>query len=91
MFFEGTSIIPDGIAPYTIIERDGMKIGIIGTMGYGLERSIATSKIAGYEFADPVPIISEYAYHLRTVENVDIVLVVSHDSGNLNDKKDCRS
>ncbi len=84
VYLEGTTTHPDGIEPYTIIERSGLKIGIIGTMGYGLESSIATSKIAGYEFASPVPIIESYAYHLRTVENVDMVLVVSHDSGNLN-------
>lgn len=53
-------------------------------MGFGLEYSIAASKIAGYDFASPVPIIEEYAYHLRTVEMVDIVIVVSHDSGNIN-------
>lgn len=85
VFFEGTSEHPPGIQPYTIIERDGISIGIIGTMGYGLERSIATSKITGYEFAEPVAIIESYAYHLRTVENVDLVLVVSHDSGNINE------
>ncbi len=85
VFYEGTSTIPDGIEPYTIIERGDQKIGIIGTMGYGLESSIATSKISGYEFGEPVAIIEFYAYHLRTVEDVDLVLVVSHDSGNIND------
>ncbi len=84
VFYEGTSTIPEGIDPYVIIERSGKKIGIIGTMGYGLENSIATSKIAGYEFGEPVAIIKSYAYYLRTVENVDLVLVVSHDSGRLN-------
>ncbi len=84
VFLEGTEIIPDNIEPYTIIERGNVKIGIIGTMGFGLEYSIAASKIAGYEFASPVPIIEEYAYLLRTVEMVDIVIVVSHDSGNIN-------
>ncbi len=84
VFIEGTSVNPDGIEPYTIVELNDLKIGIIGTMGYGLERSIATSKIEGYEFAEPVPIIEEYAYHLRTVENVDLVFVVSHDTGDIN-------
>ena len=85
VFYEGTSENPEGVEPYTIIERNGVKIGIIGTMGYGLESSIATSKITGYEFAEPVAIIESYAYHLRTVENVDMVFVVSHDGGNIND------
>ncbi len=85
VFYEGTRDIPEGIDPYVIIERAGLKIGIIGTMGYGLESSIATSKITGYEFAEPVPIISDYSYYLRTVEKVDMVFVVSHDSGSINE------
>ena len=85
VFFEGTTNMPDGIEPYTIINRAGLKIGIIGTMGYGLESSIATSKITGYEFAEPVAIIESYSYYLRTVEEVDMVFVVSHDSGRIND------
>ena len=85
VFYEGTSTIPDGIEPYTIIKRAGLKIGIIGTMGYGLESSIATSKITGYEFAEPVAIIESYSYHLRTIEDVDMVFVVSHDTGRIND------
>ncbi len=85
VFYEGTNDIPNGIDPYVIIERAGLKIGIIGTMGYGLESSIATSRIAGYEFAEPVSIIKEYSYYLRAVEEVDMVFVVSHDSGDIND------
>ncbi len=85
VFYEGTSDIPNGIEPYTIIERAGLKIGIIGTMGYGLESSIATSKITGYEFVEPVNIIKSYSYYLRTTEKVDLVFVVSHDSGNINE------
>lgn len=86
VFFEGTTDIPDGIEPYTIVERGGLKIGIIGTIGYGLESTISYSKVLGYEFAEPVAIIESYAYHLRTVENVDMVLVVSHDKGNINER-----
>ena len=84
VFYKGTTTIPEGIDPYTIIERGNIKIGIIGTMGYGLENSIATSKVEDYEFAYPVPIIESYASYLRVSEGVDIVIVVSHDSGNIN-------
>ena len=82
IFYKGTTTIPDYIDPYVIIERGDVKIGIIGTMGYGLEYSIATSKIEDYEFALPVPIISDIVYEMRTELDVDIVLVASHDSGN---------
>lgn len=84
VFLEGTTTIPDNIDPYTIITKGDVKIGVIGTMGYGLEYSIATSLIDGYEFAYPVPIIEQYATELRTVENCDIVVWVGHDSGDYN-------
>lgn len=84
IFHKDTADIPQGIDPFTIIERGGHRIGIIGTMGYGLERSIAESRIAPYEFADPIPIIKSYTEHLRTEENCDVILVVAHDSGYIN-------
>lgn len=85
VFLKGTTTLPDHIDPYTIIEKGDVKIGVIGTMGYGLEYSIATSKVADYEFAYPVPIIEEYAIHLRTVEECDIVIWVGHDTGSINE------
>jgi 2',3'-cyclic-nucleotide 2'-phosphodiesterase (5'-nucleotidase family) len=75
----------DGIDPYTIIEKNGHRIGIIGTMGYGLEHSIAESKIAPYYFANPVPIVANTAEYLRSVELCDVVIVVAHDPGTSND------
>jgi 2',3'-cyclic-nucleotide 2'-phosphodiesterase (5'-nucleotidase family) len=84
IFLEGTNNLPDYVDPYTIITKGTHKIGIIGTMGYGLESSIATSKITGFEFADPIPIIKEYTSYLRTEENCDIIIVLAHDSGAIN-------
>ncbi len=81
IFYKNTTTIPDGIEPYIIIERGDLKIGIIGTIGYGLEGSIATSKIEDYEFGSPVAIIRDYAYLLRTTMDVDIIIVSSHDTG----------
>ena len=31
----------DGFEPYTIIEKSGVKVAVIGTVGFGLESSIA--------------------------------------------------
>ncbi len=85
IFYAGTTDIPDGIEPYTIVQKGEHKVGIIGTMGYGLEYSIAESKITGYEFADPMTQIEYYSHYLRTVESCDVVIVVSHDVGEIND------
>ena len=81
VFYKDTTNIPEHIDPYVIIERGDLKIGIISTIGYGLEYSIATSKVEDYEFASPAQIIKDITYELRTEQDVDIVLVASHDTG----------
>ncbi|MFW5842206.1 MAG: bifunctional metallophosphatase/5'-nucleotidase [Bacillota bacterium] len=77
--YKDTDTIPEGLEPYTIVERDGLKIGIIGTIGYGLESSIARLRVEDYEFLNPVPIVSELATKLRTEDDVDLVVLLSHD------------
>lgn len=84
VFLKGTTDLPDFVDPYTIVQKGDLKIGIIGVIGYGLESSIATSKVADYEFAYAVPIIEEYATYLRGTEGCDVILVVAHDSGGIN-------
>jgi 2',3'-cyclic-nucleotide 2'-phosphodiesterase (5'-nucleotidase family) len=78
LFYTGTETRPVGIEPYTIVTRGDLKIGIIGTIGFGLESSIATSRVTGYEFRDPVTYVSYYANYLRTIEDVDLVLAIDH-------------
>jgi 2',3'-cyclic-nucleotide 2'-phosphodiesterase (5'-nucleotidase family) len=73
---------PENILPYDIIIRDGKKIGVIGAMGFGLESSIATSKINGYTFTDPVEQIKKDAHTLRTSHDVDVVIAVIHGANN---------
>ena len=78
LFYVDTETRPEGIEPYTIVTRGELKIGIIGTIGFGLESSIATSRVTGYEFRDPVTYVSYYANYLRTNEDVDIVIAIDH-------------
>jgi len=82
-----TASLPSGIDPYVIIERKDLKIGVIGTIGAGLESSILASAVDGYQFLNPVPIIKDTAHYLRTEENVHVVLLLTHDTGlSLNDQ-----
>ncbi len=69
---------PDWIEPYTIVESNGIKVGIIGVMGMGLESSILTSKVENYEFRDYVPMVAEYAAELRT-KGCELVVVAAHE------------
>lgn len=76
-----TNEIPTHIKPYTIITKLDQKIGIIGTIGYGLESSIAQSRIDNYEFLEPTKVIKDLTKELRTQQGVDIIIVLAHDSG----------
>lgn len=78
IFLKNTTQRPDFIDAYQIVRKGRLKIGIIGLMGYGLEGSIATSRIQDYEFADPIYWAEHYATYLREEEQVDIVLAVVH-------------
>lgn len=83
-FYQGTEDLIEHIDPYTIIERGDIKVGVIGTIGYGLESSIAYSRVEGFVFASPTQYIEELSTHLRVNEGVDYVFVLSHDVGDLN-------
>ena len=79
IFYKETDSLVDGIKPYTIVEEKGLKIGIIGYMGEGIESSIATAMIEDYYFADPYENITLYTKKLRTEEMCDIVIISGHD------------
>ncbi|HEU4964018.1 MAG TPA: S-layer homology domain-containing protein, partial [Bacilli bacterium] len=83
----GANIIDDATGervewakPYTIVERDGLKIGIIG---FATPETATTTKydnIKGLTFADPVPLAKELSAELRE-QGCDIVIVTSHLPG----------
>lgn len=79
IYYENTTTRPDWIKPYTIVEQDGLKVGIIGVIGYGQESSILTRYAKPYDFAEPLPIIREWAGYLRNTMNCDSVVVSTHD------------
>lgn len=82
---KSTNEMPKGLKAYQIVERGGLKVGIIGYMGYGNESDIAVSMISNFYFAEPVKIVAEYAKKLRTEENVDVVIVVGHEGNDSNE------
>lgn len=78
VFYEGTTTRPDYIDAYAIIPKGDLKIGVVGTMGYGLESSIARSRIEGYQFANPTTWTNYYINLLIEDFDVDAVFVVTH-------------
>lgn len=84
VFHKGTLDMPEGIDPYVILERGQLRIGIIGIIGYGLESSISRQYVEDYEFAEPLNIVKETTAYLRGEEDVDVVILLTHDAGYVN-------
>ena len=80
IFEKGTNKPVDWCDPYVIVEKGGYKIGIIGAIGSELESSIATNRIAPYEFKDPLPLIKEYSKILREELGCTLVVLSVHDN-----------
>ncbi len=64
--------------PSTIIEKSGVKIGLIGAIGASLESSISTSYLEGYTFSDSQTLIQNEIDYLNE-EGCDIITVLLHD------------
>ena len=64
--------------PYAVIERQDIKIGIIGVLGADLTNDILGSIIAEYEFIDPLPVIKKHSRFLRGELGCQVVIVVAH-------------
>lgn len=67
--------------PYTIVEKKGVKIGIVGTGAESLPTDITYSVSKYLEFTDQVETVKEYSDLLKTEENCDIVVLAAHDGG----------
>ncbi len=64
------------IRPYAVIERDGIRFGVIGLMGYDAAKYALDP--GGVVFADPIETAKSTAGLLRTRKSVDVVIALSH-------------
>lgn len=77
--YKSSSTMPEWLDEYTIVENNGLRVGIIGVIGEGLTSSINAEFVENYIFKDPVPIVERLATTLRTTEDCDVVVVATHD------------
>ena len=64
--------------PYTMIQRLGIRIGIIGTIGPSLESSILQSAVEHYNFVPYGNLVQDAAQFLRD-EGAKLVILLNHD------------
>ena len=65
------------VKPYTIIKRNGYKIGIIGVTVY-LKGVVSQEAVAGLEFENPIPLVNDWADFLKNKKHCDLVICLSH-------------
>ena len=92
--YKGAKLYPDDqlrklfdngvILPYSVTEKNGIKIGLFGLLGVDADESIAS--YYGVEFNDQKKVAKETAKYLKEVEKVDLVIALSH-SGVWKNKK----
>lgn len=69
---------PEWVKGSTIIERDGFKLGVIGTIGESQYSSITASFVVNYEFADQHDYVVKEAQNLKE-QGANMILWASHE------------
>lgn len=80
-FYRETGERPEYIEPYTILEKNDFKIGVIGAAQKNMNSSITGSVSSAFSFPDPTQYVKEYSYQLRVEEKCDLVVAAFHDGG----------
>jgi len=65
----------------TIIQKGGVKVGVIGSIYKDISSSISASAIQDIEFTDDAPLVEAEAERLKVDEECDLVIVETHQGG----------
>ncbi|MCH5180932.1 MAG: 5'-nucleotidase C-terminal domain-containing protein [Erysipelotrichales bacterium] len=72
----------DWAKDYKIVERDGIKIGIVGWISSSCKDDISTPIIKNHIFQTPTSSVINIAKKLRSEEKCDLVIAMGHDDNN---------
>lgn len=77
IFYEGTDF--DFCQAYTILQKDGFRIGVVGAMGVdAFTNAINPAHRRGVEVRTVAPIVQRYVDRLR--DEVDLIVVLTHQN-----------
>jgi 2',3'-cyclic-nucleotide 2'-phosphodiesterase (5'-nucleotidase family) len=74
----GTNDHPDFVKPFSILERDGVKIGVLGLSFLDTPRTTLAKHVAGLEFQAYVGTLKRYVPEMKKA-GADVVIVLFHD------------
>ena len=78
IFDKRTGNLASFAQPYVMLEKQGVQIGVIGTIGASLESSILASAVMDYDFVPFTQIVNDHAQTLRN-QGADIIVLINHD------------
>ncbi len=67
---------PEGVLPYTVLDADGIKVGVLGLTYHDLATIVLRSAIEGLRSLPPVETVKRYMPELRRA--CDLIVVLSH-------------
>lgn len=74
----GTREHPEWVRPWTMLERDGVRVGVIGVVTRETPRIVMADRVAGLEFGPEHEAIDRYAREARGA-GADFVVVTMHE------------
>ena len=72
---DGTHLLP----PSTVIEKNGVKIGFVGSVATSTVQKVSPSAVAGLDFRDPVAETNTEAQRLKDSGEADVVIALFHE------------
>ncbi len=77
---DGSPYQPPGVVPWTMIERHGVQLGVIGLTTTETPQTTLLKHVADLRFADPVTTVASLAPQLRA-RGADAIIVAGHLTG----------
>ena len=72
---DGTRLLP----PSTVIEKNGVKIGFVGTVATSTVQKVSPSALAGLDYRDPVAETNTEAQRLKDSGEADVIIALFHE------------
>lgn len=72
---DGTHLLP----PSAVVEKNGVKIGFVGSVATSTAQKVSPAGIAGLEFRDPVAETNAEAQRLKDSGEADVVIALFHE------------
>lgn len=80
IFYSNGSYVSSWATPSVVLDKGGIKVGLIGAARNNMGSSITGSIASQFKFPDPVSYVKEESNKLRK-QGVDVIILVTHDEG----------